>query len=138
VTILKRTIIGLFTGVVGGAILGAAVNVAFALPTFIAGHSFFQKLEHLLVFVGFIGLVAGLIAGGIIGLIVGVLGLRKLYGALTGLVVLLFLAVYVGGSPASFNKALVVLTVMSATSAAALGALIAAIIGRRLTPIETD
>ncbi|HEV8482502.1 MAG TPA: hypothetical protein VGV87_02995 [Blastocatellia bacterium] len=103
-TIVKRTIIGLFTGLVGGAIFGAAVSVAFALPTYFAGHSFFEKLEQLVLIAGFIGAEAGLIAGGIIGLIVGVFGLRKRYGALTGFVVILILAVYLVGPPAAFHE----------------------------------
>jgi hypothetical protein len=127
-TIIKRTIIGLFTGLVGGAIFGAAVFVGFFLPPYFAGHSFFEKLWQLVLFAGFIGAGEGLIAGGIIGLIVGVFGLRKLYGALTGLVVILILAVYLVGPPASFNKPQIFLTILSALSATALGALIAAII----------
>jgi hypothetical protein len=40
----------------------------------LAGHSFFDRLDHLVGIAGFIGAELGLIAGGIIGLIVGVLG----------------------------------------------------------------
>lgn len=134
-TIVKRTIIGLFTGLVGGAIFGAAISVAFGLPTYFAGHSFFERLDQLVLFAGFVGAEAGLIAGGIIGLVVGVFGLHKLYGALTGLVVILILAIYLAGPPAAFNEFQVILTMLSAVSAAVLGALIAAIInmfqGRR-------
>ena len=127
-TPIKRTIIGLFTGFVGGAIFGAAVSVTSALPTYFAGHSFFEKLRQLVLIAGFIGAEAGLIAGGIIGFIVGGFGLRKLYGALTGFVVILILAVYLVGPPAFFHEPPVFLTILSALSAAALGALIAAII----------
>ena len=126
--ILKRTIIGLFTGLVGGAIFGAAVFVAFLLYGYLTGHSFFDRLKHLVLFAAFIGAEAGLIAGGIIGLIVGVFGLRKLYGAFTGVIVILNLAVYLLGPPASFHKLYIFLTTLSALAAAALGALIAAII----------
>jgi hypothetical protein len=131
VIIIKRTVIGLFTGLVGGAIFGAAVSVGIGLPTYFAGHSFFEKLQQLVLFAGFVGAVAGLIAGGIIGLIVGVFGLRKLYGALTGVVVILILAVYLVGPPASFHEGHVRVTILSALSAAALGALVAWFQGRK-------
>ena len=70
-TLIKRTIIGLFSGLVGGAIFGAAVSVGFGVPTYFAGHSFFEKLWQLVLVAGLIGAEAGLIAGGIIGLISG-------------------------------------------------------------------
>lgn len=128
--IVTRTIIGLFTGLVGGAILGAVVLVAFFLPGYFAGNSWMNKLGPLVLIAGFIGAELGLIAGGIIGLIIGVLGLRKLYGALTGVVVMLIQVDYLKGSLATFHKLDVLLTILAAITAAALGALIPTIIHR--------
>jgi hypothetical protein len=128
--IIIRTIIGLFTGLVGGPIFGAVVLVAFFLPAYFAGNSFVDKLGPLVAIAGFIGAELGLIAGGIIGFIVGVFGLRKLYAALTGIVVILIMADYFAGPPWAFHKLDVLLTILAAVSAAALGALISAIIHR--------
>ena len=128
--IIARTLIGLFTGLVGGAIFGAVVIIVFLLPGHFAGNAWMNKLGPLVLFAGFIGGELGLIAGGIIGFIIGVFGLRKLYGALTGIVVLLIQADYLKGSPAAFHKLEVLLTILAALAAAGLGALVSAIVSR--------
>jgi hypothetical protein len=130
VKILIRTIIGLFTGLLGGAIFGAVIVVAFFLPAYFAGNAFIDKLGPLVLIGGFIGGQAGLIAGGIIGFIVGVFGLRKLYAAITGIVVMLIEVNYLLGPPTAFRKPEVLLTILAAVAAAALGALVSAIITR--------
>lgn len=58
------------------------------------------------------------------------MGLRKLYGALTGVVVNLIQVDYLVGPPWALHKLEVLLTILAAVSAAALGALISAIINR--------
>ena len=127
---IKRAIIGLITGLVGGALFGAVVFIALFLPGYLAGHSFFDKLKHLIGIAGFIGAEVGFIVGGIIGLIIGVFGFRRLYGALTGLAVILILSVSLVGPAERFKEPNVLLTILSAVAAATLGAVIAAIINR--------
>ena len=128
VTIIERSIIGLFTGLVGGAIFGVAVFIALFLPGYLAGHSFFNKLEYLVLFAAWIGGLEGLIVGGVIGLIVSAFALRKLYAALSGVFVILTLALYLVGPPASFDKAQAIITILALPSAAALGVIVVAVI----------
>src|SRR5262245_64355091 len=75
VTMIKRTFIGLFTGLLGGAIFGAVVILALFLPQYLFGHSFFERLKHLVFFACLFVGVYGIVPCCIIGFIVGTFAL---------------------------------------------------------------